>query len=380
MQRMDAKILDRIAKQTISAVKESKAQIFDIYEAARQQMKNVEKDVEHIRFGMAETIMSVDELEKKLRLARLRLVQVSRNFRLHSDAEIKEAYETANNLQIELAVARATELNLRRRRDEAELSMRNLKHTVQKAESLASQVGTVLGYLAEQIDNVVLQVETLQQRQKVGGKIIKAQEAERRRVAREIHDGPAQSMANIVFRAEVCEKLTATDMDRAKNELKSLREQVRFCLKEIRKIIFDLRPMTLDDLGLVPTLHKILATLKEQAGIEGELKIVGEEKRLSSYIEIGVFRSIQEALNNVAKHSRASKVIIRLEFTSAFVSAVVEDNGRGFDVAANHGSQSFGLLGMTERVKILDGEITVKSEKNKGTRVFIQVPLNSKEK
>ena len=379
MQRMDAKILDKIAKQTISAVKESKDQIFDIYEAARQQMKNVEKDVEHVRFGMAETIMTVDGLERKLRVARLRLVQVSRNFRLHSDEEIKEAYETANNLQIELAVARATELNLRHRRDEAELSMRNLRHTVQKAESLASQVGTVLGYLAEQIDNIVLQVETLQQRQKVGGKIIKAQEAERRRVAREIHDGPAQSMASIVFRAEVCEKLTATDMDRAKNELKGLREQVRFCLKEIRKIIFDLRPMTLDDLGLVPTLHKILDTLKEQTGIEGELKIVGEEKRLSSYIEIGVFRSIQEALNNVAKHSGASKVIVRLEFTPAFIGVLVEDNGRGFDVAATHGSQSFGLVGMHERVKILDGEITVRSEKDKGTKVFIQVPLNSKE-
>lgn len=379
MQRMDAKILDKIAKQTISAVKESKDQIFDIYEAARQQMKNIEKDVEHVRFGMAETIMTVDGLEKKLRVARLRLVQVSRNFCLHSDAEIKEAYETANNLQIELAVARATELNLRHRRDEAEISMRNLKHTVQKAESLASQVGTVLGYLAEQIDNVVLQVETLQQRQKVGGKIIKAQEAERRRVAREIHDGPAQSMANIVFRAEVCERLTATDMDRAKKELKGLREQVRFCLKEIRKIIFDLRPMTLDDLGLVPTLHKILDTLKDQAGIEGELKIVGEEKRLSSYIEIGVFRSIQEALNNVAKHSGASKVIVRLEFTPAFIGVLVEDNGKGFDVAATHGSQSFGLVGMHERVKILDGEITVRSEKDRGTRVFIQVPLNSKE-
>ena len=84
-------------------------------------------------------------------------------------------------------------------------------------------------------------------------------------------------------------------------------------------------------------------------------------------------------MNNVAKHSGASKVIVRLEFTPAFIGVLVEDNGKGFDVAATHGSQSFGLVGMHERVKILDGEITVRSEKDKGTRVFIQVPLNSKE-
>lgn len=379
MQKIDVKLLDKIVRQTVSTVEESKAQIFDICEAARQQVETVQKEVERVKLGMAETIMTVDELEKRMRMARLRLTDVSRNFKIYSEAEVKEAYESANNLQIELSVARATELSLRRQRDEAELSLRNLNKTVQKAENLASQVGAVLGYLAKQMDNVVLQIETLQQKQAMGGKIIKAQEEERRRVAREIHDGPAQSMANIVFRAEVCERLTETDMGRAKSELKELREQVRLCLKEIRKIIFDLRPMSLDDLGLVPTLHKIMETFKERNGLVIDFNIIGEEKRLGSYIEIGIFRSIQEALNNVAKHAQATKVLVRLEFTPALVSALVEDNGKGFDMSERQGEKSFGLFGMRERINLLYGEVSVKSEVGQGTRVFIKVPLISKE-
>lgn len=379
MEKIDVKLLDKIVRQTVSTVEQSKAQIFDIYEAARQQVETVQKDVERVKISMAETIMTVDELEKRMRMARLRLTDVSRNFSVYSETEVKEAYEGANNLQIQLSVARATELSLRHQRDEAELSLRNLNKTVRKAENLASQVGAVLGYLAKQMDNVVLQIETLQQKQAMGGKIIKAQEEERRRVAREIHDGPAQSMANIVFRAEVCERLTETDMGRAKNELKELREQVRLCLKEIRKIIFDLRPMSLDDLGVVPALRKIMDTFKERNGLTIDFTVIGEEKRLSSYIEIGVFRSIQEALNNVVKHAQAAKVLVRLEFTPAFVSVVVEDDGKGFDMSERKGEKSFGLFGMQERINLLYGEVNVKSEIGRGTRVFIKVPLIAKE-
>ncbi|HWR44658.1 sensor histidine kinase [Sporomusa sp.] len=375
MKNLDVKMLDKIVKGTIAAVEKSKSQIFDIYEAARTEMENVRRDVERIKQETAEIIFKVDELEKKERRSRLRLMEVSRNFREYTETDIKAAYEDTSNVQLELAMARLQEQNLRRQRDDLELRLKVLKSTVEKAEGLVSQVGAVLGYLGNQMGTVVTQIESLQASQVFGAKIIRAQEEERRRVAREIHDGPAQSMANIVFRAEVCERLIDTDIVRAKHELKDLREQVRVALRETRKIIFDLRPMTLDDLGLVPTIRRVLDTMRERSGIFPEVKIMGEEKRLDSHVEIGLFRIIQEALNNVEKHAQASSVWVRIDFRPSVVSAVVEDDGQGFASAENVGSESFGLMGMRERINLLGGELNIKSELGKGTRIFATVPL-----
>ncbi|SDF21756.1 sensor histidine kinase [Sporomusa acidovorans] len=375
MKNLDVKVLDKIVKTTIATVEKSKSQIFDIYEAAKNEMENVKKDVERSKQETADVIFKVDELEKKERRSRLRLMEVSRNFRNYAEEDIKAAYEDTSNVQLELAMARLQEQNLRRQRDELELRLKALKNTVEKAESLVSQVGAVLGYLGNQMGSVVTQIETLQASQVFGAKIIRAQEEERRRVAREIHDGPAQAMANIVFRAEVCERLVDVDIDRAKNELKDLREQVRVALRETRTIIFDLRPMTLDDLGLVPTLRRVLETMKERCYIFPEIKILGEEKRLDTHIEIGLFRIIQEALNNVEKHSKAATVWVRIDFRPSVVSAVIEDDGQGFDTGSAAGNESFGLMGMRERINLLGGELTIKSEVGKGTRVFVTVPL-----
>lgn len=375
MKNLDAKVLDKIVKGTIAAVEKSKTQIFDIYEAAREEMEKVRKDVERIKQETADIIFKVDELEKRERRSRLRLMEVSRNFGKYAEADVKAAYEDTSNVQLELAMARLQEQSLRRQRDDLELRLKTLKGTVEKAESLVSQVGAVLGYLGSQMGIVVSQIESLQASQMFGAKIIKAQEEERRRVAREIHDGPAQAMANIVFRAEVCERLIETDIARAKTELKDLREQVRAALGETRKIIFDLRPMTLDDLGLVPTVRRVLETMKERSKIYPEIKVLGEEKRLDSHIEIGLFRIIQEALNNVEKHAKATSVWVRIDFRPSVVSAVIEDDGEGFASIDTVGNESFGLMGMRERINLLGGDLNVKSEQDRGTSVFVTVPL-----
>ncbi|HWR38727.1 MAG TPA: sensor histidine kinase [Patescibacteria group bacterium] len=373
MQNLDVKILDKIVKDTYEAVEKSKEQIFDIYEAARGEMERLRKDMERVRQEAADVIFRVDELEKRERRSRRRLMEVSKNFKKYTEADIKSTYEETNSLQLELAMTRLREQNLRRQRDDMEIRLKSLKSTVDKAEQLVSQVGVVLGYLGEQMGTVTTQIESLQQRQIFGAKIIKAQEDERRRVAREIHDGPAQVMANVVFRGEVCERLIDTDILRAKVELQDLREQVRNALKETRKIIFDLRPMTLDDLGIIPTVRRVVETLRERSGIMPEVKVMGTEKRFDSHVEIGLFRIIQEALNNVEKHSRAKYVWIRFEFAPSFVSVVIEDDGCGFDSKADFGVDHFGLMGMWERIQLLNGELEISSRPNEGTRIFIKI-------
>lgn len=375
MKNLDFKELDKIVKNTLLAVEQSKTQIFEIYEAARVEMERVNKDVERVKQEAIDIIFHVDDLEKKERQARLRLMEVSRNFNVYSEDDIKHCYDEAKNLQVNLAVAREQEQSYRRQRDELEVRLKQLKDTVEKAEGLVSQVGVVLGYLGNEMHGVVHRIESLQQSQLFGAKIIKAQEEERRRVAREIHDGPAQLMANVVFRAEVCERLIDIDMERAKYELKDLRSQVRDCLKETRKIIFDLRPMTLDDLGLVPTVKRFLDTFRSRTGAVTEIRILGNEQRLDPYVEVGLFRIIQEAINNVEKHADATLVKVVLEFRPDFVQAVVEDNGRGFNTNQEVENGSFGLLGMRERMNLLQGQVDVISEVGRGSKVCIKVPI-----
>lgn len=375
MENLDTKALDAIVKKTIVAIETGKNQIYEIYEVARQEVENAKKNVGIIKQSTIDVIFKVDELERQERFSRLRLVEVSRNFGVNSEENIKTAYDEAKNIQVELAVARSQEQNLRSQRDEMEVRLRSMQNTVAKAEGLTTQVGAVLGYLGDHMGGVVLQIESMQQSQLFGSKIIKAQEEERRRVSREIHDGPAQAMANIVFRAEVCERLIDIDMERAKTELADLREQVRMCLKEVRKIIFDLRPMTLDDLGLVPTVKRFLDMAKERSGIISAVRLIGVERRLDSYVEVGLFRTIQEAVNNVEKHAQASEVNIVIEFRREMVSVTIEDNGKGFDTAENVGSESFGLVGMRERINLLNGQLVIKSAKNKGTKIIIKIQL-----
>src|SRR5438128_6483098 len=159
-------------------------------------------------------------------------------------------------------------------------------------------------------------------------------EEERMRIARDMHDGPAQSMANLVLQAEILERLIARDPQMVVSELADFKDGVRGVLDDTRRLIFDLRPMTLDDLGLVPTLRKFVKEFGEHAGVHAELRVVGEETRLAGALEPTLFRIIQEALNNARKHAQASAVEVVINFQPMQVSAVVRDDGIGMDVAA----------------------------------------------
>ncbi len=198
-------------------------------------------------------------------------------------------------------------------------------------------------------------------------------------MAREIHDGPAQSMANVVLRAEICEKLMVVEPDKVKGELHDLKEMVKDSLQEIRKIIFNLRPMVLDDLGVVPTLRRFITELQKRSDISIELVVLGgEDQRLPSVFEVATFRIVQEALNNIQKHANAKRCVIRLEIMVKRVNISITDDGCGFnpDNLMDHvNKDSFGLMGMRERVELLDGQLRISSLPGKGTEIHVNMPL-----
>lgn len=283
-----------------------------------------------------------------------------------------------------MTIMKEREQQLRNHRDSTERRLKNLKKTIEKAENIVNQMGVIENYLSQGLGGLQETLEDLEKRKAIGLKIIRAQEEERRRVAREIHDGPAQNLANMVLRTEYCEKLIDANSgtDEIKEELGELKQQVRTNLKDVRKIIFDLRPMTLDDLGLVPAIRKLIQGVEEESNIEGELKTFGEEKRLNRYIEIALFRTVQEALNNIKKHSGAKRFWVKTDFSNDTIHIIIRDDGKGFnpedklqDSEDDSDSEHFGISNMKERVESLGGEINFSSKPKQGTKISIKVPV-----
>jgi two-component system sensor histidine kinase DegS len=375
----DKLMLDRIIQETLHAIEQSKEDIFDISESAKNEQRRYLSEIENIRHEVMRVIEQVDRLELMYKRARVRLMEVSKEFNRYSEADIKAAYDNAQKVQVQLAIEQEKEQSLRKRRDEIERSIANIEEIVKKADDLVSKVDLALTFLSGNLNHFNSQSWTAQQREWMGGRIILAQEEERRRVAREIHDGPAQTMANVVLRAEFCEKLIEANRPEIVQEIGELKNIVKDSLKEVRRIIFNLRPMTLDDLGIVPTLRRYAEEFKDREGIQTTVTVKGEDRRLAPSIEVTVFRLVQEALNNIKKHAKVDNADVILEFSDNRLQLRIIDTGQGFDSAKVHqevsGKQSFGLLSMKERVELLNGDFELISSPGTGTTVMVTLPL-----
>jgi len=377
--------IDRVIKNAVNVMEESKYQIFEIAESARQELTSLNQELESIMKETTETIDKVDRLELEYRRARIRLTEVSKDFIRYKEADIKSAYEKATSIQLDLMVFREKESYLKARRDDLQKRVKNVELSVERAETISSQINVVLEYLSGDLNQVTRILESAKNRQLIGLKIILAQEEERKRIAREIHDGPAQSLANLVLRTEIAERMLAKQEFRmVQDELIDLKGQVRSGLEEIRKIIFNLRPMALDDLGLVPTLRKYVQDFEEKTKIRTVFDTLGREVRLPSAMEAAIYRLVQEAFTNAMKHASASYVSLEIMYQTNMVKITVNDNGVGFSLeqieAKTKDSTHFGLIGMRERVELLDGRMEIESEKGRGTKVTIHIPINSEQR
>ncbi|MCY8030400.1 two-component sensor histidine kinase DegS [Bacillus inaquosorum] len=380
--KMDSKVLDSILMKMLKTVDGSKDEVFQIGEQSRQQYEQLVEELKQIKQQVYEVIEIGDKLEVQTRHARNRLSEVSRNFHRFSEEEIRNAYEKAHKLQVELTMIQQREKQLRERRDDLERRLLGLQEIIERSESLVSQITVVLNYLNQDLREVGLLLADAQAKQDFGLRIIEAQEEERKRVSREIHDGPAQMLANVMMRSELIERIFRDrGAEDGFQEIKNLRQNVRNALYEVRRIIYDLRPMALDDLGLIPTLRKYLYTTEEYNGkVKIHFQCIGEteDKRLAPQFEVALFRLAQEAVSNALKHSESEEITVKVEITKDFVILMIKDNGKGFDLkeAKEKKNKSFGLLGMKERVDLLEGTMTIDSKIGLGTFIMIKVPLS----
>ncbi|WP_374703409.1 sensor histidine kinase [Bacillus sp. Marseille-P3661] len=374
--KLDDKVLDSILERMVNTVSDSKKEIFEISEQSRSEYEVLKNELEMTKQEVNNLIDKGDILEVQEKFARKRLSEVSRHFNKYSEEQIRDAYEKAHNLQMQLSSIRQSERVLLERRNELERRLKALENTVERAEALVGQISVVLNYLTSDLKQVNELIEDARQKQEFGLKIIEAQEEERRRLSREIHDGPAQMLANVMLRSELIERTSREKgMDAALIEVKDLRQMVRSALYEVRKIIYDLRPMALDDLGLIPTLKRYLTTVEDYHKIRIEFISIGREIRLAQRLEVALFRLVQEAVQNAMKHAKPKAVQVKMDINKKHVTLVIKDDGQGFDTTSKK-EGSFGLVGMRERVELLRGQLTIDSVIGKGTLIMIQVPLS----
>jgi len=203
--------------------------------------------------------------------------------------------------------------------------------------------------------------------------LINAQEAERQRLSRQMHDGPAQALSNFILQTEIAMRLLDVDQAQARDELGNLKGSAMGTFQKVRNFIFELRPMMLDDLGLIPTIRRYADTFKEQTALDVNVTISGNERRLESYLEVMVFRAIQELLGNAARHSQATLLKINVDLTDDLIRVSVDDNGKGFDIDSVQ-EQNLGLKLIRERTEMLGGTFEVDSATGKGTRIMFSLP------
>ncbi len=371
-----SKSLDKVINDVVASIKSGQDEIFNISENVRKECELILKEIENFKVKVAVVIKEVETLVKQEKESRRKLFVVSKNLDEYSEESIREAYDEAKDKQVKLLLKREEEQRLIKERNQLEVRLRKNYDIVSKAESLMSKMKSVMDFLVSDLADVGKTISDLEDKAQIGMRIIKAQEEERRRIARDIHDGPAQNIAALVIKSEIVEKLLKKGNVSVEEEIKEIKAQLRAVLKELRGIMYDLRPMSLDEVGLIPTIERMASDIENEKNINIEVRRISEYHISNSMNKLIAYRIIQESLNNIVKHSEAKNVVVQIDIKKNFINGVICDDGKGFDYDAymEDKNKSFGISSMKERAEIAYGLVTIESVIGKGTKIIFKIP------
>ncbi len=338
-------------------------------EEAQTELEQAQRELKEIDMLLQQTSAEVDRLAQRNAQAAGQLKQMEANIATVPRSDLQAAYTAMLDAQKRLLMMRGQLEKLQSDQHNIGRYVAHLRKVSESAPVTSELRTSPVAAAASDSDS--------------GGqpsivRIIEAQEQERQRLVRQLHDGPAQSLTNLSLQAEICERVFDSDPVRARTELGDLKTAVTSTFQKVRDYMFDLRPMMLDDLGLVPTLRRYVDNFNEKSSVPAMLTITGAERRFTPYKEVVVFRVIQELLGNVRAHSHATRAQIMLDVGDDLIQATVEDNGSGFNVAEIlNASQpkGIGLTTLRERVIMLGGDIRLDSAVGRGTKVALTMPI-----
>jgi two-component system sensor histidine kinase DegS len=327
----------------------------------QSELEETERALREVTLMIEQSQGEVMKLSQRNAAITTHLQQLQNQFDQMPPQEIRNVYDSALDAQQRLFVMRGQLEKLQNEKAHLE----RFKSTLERAR-VASGAGSAVASVAGS-RGPLASVEML----------VNAQETERQRLSRQMHDGPAQALSNFILQTEIAMRLMDVDAGQARDELNSLKASAMGTFQKVRNFIFELRPMMLDDLGLAPTVRRYADAFKEQAGLDVNVTITGHERRLEPYLEVMLFRAIQELLGNAARHSQASLVKVVLDLGEDRIRVSVDDNGKGFDPDSVQQGNSLGLKLIRERTEMLGGSFEVDSAVGKGARILFAVPARS---
>lgn len=337
-----------------------------LIQESQEEYTQIQSELKEIDVLIRQGTTEVEKLAQRNTQLVSRVRQMEMNLETYPRSDIKEIYDAAHEAHLRLFMMRG-QLEQHQYRQQSLQQQSERLHRIIEAASRISPAdfagqGGLTGAAGQ--SNLV--------------RVIEAQENERLRLSRQIHDGPAQSLTNLILQAEICELLFDSDPVQARVELANLKTTTASTFKEIREFILTLRPMMLDDLGLVPTLKQYVQDFEESAGLSVNYTVFGHETRLPPYSEVAVFRGVQELLTNIERHAHASHAQVSLDFQDDSLVVSVEDDGSGFDVKEAQGNgqgrKGLGLSTTRERIELLGGNIQIDSRIGRGTKVRMTIP------
>ena len=261
---------------------------------------------------------------------------------------------------------------LKKERDELDLKLKNTTEKILELQTIIQQVNQENENL-KNLEGQVIENEDVRM------EILSTREYERQRIARDLHDSTVQSLASMIHKIELCNRLMDMDSNRCKLELQNLSKVVKDTIRDMREIIYNLRPMSLDDIGFDVTIEQELDRLRNNSDINIEFVKNGNLSTINSVVGLTIFRIVQEACNNTIKHAGAKNIFIEINYNNDKMIVDIEDDGKGFEIGKakrdTNKNTGFGLSIMHERIYLLSGNIDIKSKINEGTKIHIEIPM-----
>ncbi|KXK24080.1 MAG: putative two-component sensor histidine kinase [Chloroflexi bacterium OLB15] len=344
----------------------------ELIELIMQEMKRVRDKLTELKVQIDQTQIVVDREQQRSTDVITELRTIQDNIETMPRQDIRAKYDEALDVRNRLSTMRGQLEKFQSTREHLEREQSLLSGIMNRLQGIdalpASGAVEVEGVGGKGALNIV--------------RIITAQEEERQRLARQMHDGPAQSLTNFILQTEICQRLFDRNPQRAAEELDNLKNVASVTFQKVRDFIFDLRPMMLDDLGVIPTVRRYVDSFKEKNDIEVRLDITGEERRLQTHREVMIFRSIQELMGQARDYASASEIEIKLDMSGSPIRIQVEDNGRGFDAEEAFTSTDEHvqdpriqvLTTLRERFELVGGKASIVSKEAEGTSVRMELP------
>jgi two-component system sensor histidine kinase DegS len=344
-------------------------------------INELQTEINRIELRLRELQSLIDQSQAEVRRLQQRSVDVTTQMQ-----RLEANFDTVPRNDIKVIYTNAIDTKTRL------LTMQSQLEKVQQDRTGLESFGKLLRHIKDMLEGTAITVQSSPLMTGIGTiqsntlspeviiRIVESQESERQRLARQMHDGPAQSLTNFILQAEICRRLFDRNPDRAVEELENLKTAASTTFQKVRDFIFDLRPMMLDDLGLVPTIRRYVTALQEKGALETRISVTGEERRrMEPHTEVTMFRAVQEVLAYARDMSGANRVELSLNVSDNPITADIIFNGKSIEESESQAEQSkgkgFSLTSLQHRIELIGGTIEMMSGLDNGdNKIDISLP------